>query len=170
MSIKHERKEQCAFNENMLKDRFSLLWLDRSLGFYSAGSVYLTPHAHIFSLDYTKANPTVFPIFFPLCSSYINSHDDMQHLVLFLPFQSNTDLTTCSHKDRERESFCRVILLVILSHRQGWAGATAVCLIACAMGVGSIIRLLRHPAANPASSTPADLISYLKWENSPSDE
>lgn len=67
-------------------------------------------------------------------------------------------------------SFCRVILLVILSHKQGWAGATAVCLIACAMGVGSIIRLLRHPAANPASSSPADLISYLSRENSPSDE
>lgn len=67
-------------------------------------------------------------------------------------------------------SFCRAILLVILSHRQGRAGAAAVCLMGCALGVGSIIRLLRHPAANPASSTPADLISYLRRENSPSDE
>lgn len=62
-----------------------------------------------------------------------------------------------------------MILLVILSHRQGRAGAAAaaaaaVCLMGCALGVGSIIRLLRHPAAEPASSPPADLISYLNRE------
>lgn len=57
-----------------------------------------------------------------------------------------------------------MILLVILSHRPGRAGAAAVCLMGCALGVGSIIRLLRHPAAKPASSPPADLISYLNRE------
>lgn len=72
--------------------------------------------------------------------------------------------------ERRRTSFCRVTLLAILSHRQGWAGAMTVCLAACAMGDGSIIRELRHPAANPASSSPADLISYLNRENGPSDE
>ena len=61
-------------------------------------------------------------------------------------------------------AFCRAILLVILSQRQGRAGATAVCLIACAVGVGSIIRPLCHPAAIPASSAPADYVPYFSRE------
>lgn len=93
---------------------------------------------------------------------------------LFVTYQFN-HMFTRSEREREtdskeRISLCRAMLLVILSHRQGWAGATAVCLIGCAMGVVSIIRLLCHPAANPASSAPADLISNFNRENSHSDE
>ena len=56
---------------------------------------------------------------------------------------------------------------------QGWrlAGATPVCLPACAVGLRSIIRASAPPpCSKPASSAPADLISYLDRENSPSEE
>lgn len=86
------------------------------------------------------------------------------HFFLLFLLLAHTDLATHSHREgggvRGGAGFCRAILLVILSQRQGRAGATAVCLIACAMGVGSIIRPLCHPAAIPASSAPADSIPY----------
>lgn len=72
------------------------------------------------------------------------------------PLLTHTDFATHSHRGGERggggqgAGFCRAILLVILSQRQGRAGATAVCLIACAMGVGSIIRTALPPCSNPS--------------------
>lgn len=144
-----------GFDNDMLKEYCHPLTRSIAQGQY----VWLITGAY--SLH--KGEACSFTLSFPFFSHTLapiekRSNSKAQRLILFLRFVTysfNHMFTYRKERAAEREILSRVTLLTILSHRQGWAGATAVCLIACAMGVGSIIRA----AASPPCSKPSILRS-----------
>lgn len=88
------------------KKRVLLHWLNRSLAFYSTGSICLTHHAFTFSLHLTQRQTLQFHsfsfIFLPHILTQMETdaeNSKTQHLLIFL--LSHADLTTCSHTERE---------------------------------------------------------------------
>lgn len=131
--------------------------IDQSLSLLSLGSVWFAQWSSSFYYIKHKEQADV-SISVPF-TSFCVFQDKWRHVGVqkSVPQSlSHADLATCSHC--EQQSACAVTLLALLSQRQGWAGATAVCLIACAMGVGSIIRAAAPP---PCSKTQHPLLLQI---------
>lgn len=99
-----------------------------------------------------KAKPPA-PCFLPPSRSEHKWISEMQHPILFLASVTCSFSLVFASEGEAKASVQR--LWELSSHKHGWPGATAVCLIACSMGVGSIIRA----AASPPCSKPSVLCS-----------